>query len=79
MNRIEAINAMLDGKVVTTSWHKPMRIHDGHLEYYSEYKWNQLYSSATIFDDPSGYTICETPADTIRLIINGKTFRAVEE
>lgn len=89
MNRIEAINELLKGNTVRytpssgTEYPIVYRIIDKRVQVSGDFgsrDWGGAIASGHLKDD-FGYDVVEEPkiADTIRLIINGKTYKAVRE
>lgn len=82
MNRIEAINAMLDGEVIKPYGCWRMRIHEGWLQSYNDRTlcWESMTKESFCLSRDDRYEIYEEPKpeDTIRITINGKKYRLVE-
>jgi hypothetical protein len=84
MNRIEAIDAMLDGKVIVDPTTRRLRYkikNNMFMRSVGVSGWERIVSHEEYLRESCGYTLYEEPKleDTIRLIINGKTYKAVEE
>ncbi len=82
MNRIEAINAMLDGNTIRTGSRETLIIIGGRVKYWDDCDDNWTNCECDSFlSANTGYELYKQPKpeDTIRLIINSKTYKAVRD
>ena len=80
MNRIEAINAMLEGRVVRNGSFILLRIFNQRLEFLDpeDRCWKALPLVSYVTEERFGYSLYQKPADNYARI-DGKKYKLVEE